>query len=374
MNILFLSLDYPNKYRASFEFVKNLVEEIANQGHHCYVIAPYNVTHEKRLWHGLEKVRKPCGGSITIARPNTMTFSNMKIGKIMLTNVMRKMAINRALRKMNFKPDAAYGHFWSCGAELFPYAKKNRIPLFVASGESTIDMNFVDVSNLEQFSNYVSGVVCVSGKNRDESIRLKLTTKEKCEVFPNAINSNLFCKKDKIECRKKLKIPNEAFVVAFVGWFDERKGVNRLADAINNVPDVKSIFIGKGVLNPTCEGVLFKGFIPHDEVPDYLNAADVFVLPTRHEGCCNAVIEAMACGLPIVSSNRSFNWDVLDQTNSIMVDPDNIEEIADAIRILRDNPEKREDLSKGALAKAEELTIEKRAEGIVSFIENKMKN
>lgn len=110
----------------------------------------------------------------------------------------------------------------------------------------------------------------------------------------------------------------------------------------------------------------------HDDVPLYLNAADVFVLPTLQEGCCNAVVEAMACGLPIISSNLPFNWDVLNLDNSIMVDPLNVEEIKQAIIKLRDDVQLRLAMSCAALEKAKELTIQERAAKILSFIQSRM--
>ena len=78
-------------------------------------------------------------------------------------------------------------------------------------------------------------------------------------------------------------------------------------------------------------------------------------------------------GLPIISSNRSFNWDVLDESNSVMVDPTSIDEIASAIQELRDDVEKRERLSKGSLERAKSLTIEKRAEAIIGFMRSRAK-
>ena len=100
--------------------------------------------------------------------------------------------------------------------------------------------------------------------------------------------------------------------------------------------------------------------------------ADIFVLPTLHEGCCNAIIEAMACGLPIVSSNLPFNWDVLNDNNSILINPMNIDEIAEAIRILKEDPVKRDAMSKASLETASNLTIDKRVDKIFSFIESKL--
>ena len=224
------------------------------------------------------------------------------------------------------------------------------------------------------FSDYVSGVICVSSKNRDESIALGLTTAEKCAVFPNAVNAALFKKLDKKQCREQLNLPQDAFIIVFVGWFIERKGPQRVAEAIKQIQGepVYSLFIGKGEQEPVCDNILFKGALPHDKVPLYLNAADVFVLPTLHEGCCNAVVEAMACGLPVVSSNLPFNWDVLDETNSIMVDPNSIDKLADAIRALRDDSLKRSLLAEGALKKAASLSIDKRAKSIMDFIESRI--
>ena len=191
-------------------------------------------------------------------------------------------------------------------------------------------------------------------------------------VFPNAIDTSAFYVKDKHKCRDKLGISNEDFVVIFVGHFINRKGVNRVSEAIDTIDklhNIKSIFIGAGNENPTCKRTIFVGRVPHEEVADYLNAADVFVLPTLAEGCCNAIVEAMACGLPIISSNLPFNDDILDSTCSIRVDPEDINEIADAIDLLYREPEYRKRLSQGALVKAEKLTIETRANNIISFME-----
>jgi glycosyltransferase involved in cell wall biosynthesis len=100
----------------------------------------------------------------------------------------------------------------------------------------------------------------------------------------------------------------------------------------------------------------------------YLNAADVFVLPTLGEGCCNAIVEAMACGLPIISSDRPFNYDILNADNSIMVEPENIEAIAAAIHSLYIDSCKRQRLSEGSLLISNNLKLENRARRICEFI------
>ena len=374
MNICIITYKYPGRHNSSeYAFVKQLVDAFAEEGHHCFVLAPFNISHYRCFSVTHEEYN--CGkGKVTVYRPNFFSFSNFHIGSYKFSDYTHKCAIKRAFTMLKVKPDIIYGHFWNSAYDGYDYAKERGIPLFVATGESNIDKLFTPRSNICDFANYVSGVICVSSKNREESIRLGLTTIDKCGVFPNAVDVGLFHKRDKLACRKQLNLPKDCFIVVFVGWFIERKGVLRVADAIDKSDrDVKSIFIGKGNQQPSCKGILFKGELSHEKVPVYLGAADCFVLPTLHEGCCNAVVEAMACGLPIISSNLPFNWDVLDETNSIMVQPTNIDEIVDAIRTLYDNSDKRAALSIGALRKAENLTIKQRASAILDFINQKIK-
>lgn len=370
MRILILSPDYPDENRPVFPFVKQLVDEMAKLGHSIQVVAPYSLTHNKRFVDRISSYEVG-GNSVIVYRPYYISASNLKIGKSRLTDIVKSHAYNKGLRMLKEKPDAVYGHFWNSAYMGYQYAKANNLPLYVATGESEIEFRS-DSQTKKEFCEYLSGVVCVSTKNKEESLNLSLTTEDKCIVVPNAIDSTLFRKLDKYSCRKELGLPQDAFITAFVGWFNERKGSERVASAISmtesDATTVYSFFIGDGGADPKCNNILFKGKLQHDEIPKYLNAADVFVLPTLQEGCCNAVIEAMACGLPIVSSNLPFNWDVLDATNSIMIDPRNIGEIATAIRLLRDNIELCEKLSKGSLKSAEKLSIDQRVTRIVDFI------
>ena len=373
MKICIISYMFPGAHdSSSFAFVKQLVDAFAELGHHCFVLTPFNITRYRRLSRSREEYRKG-RGKVTIYRPGYISFSNLHFGKFQVSAWFHKKAMAKAFRMLEERPDIVYGHFWSSGLDGYDYARRNQIPLFVATGESEIKRMFRLSSEVSGFTNSVSGVICVSSKNRDESIALGLTTPNKCIVLPNAINPVLFRRIDKQQCREKLGFPKEVFIVVFVGWFNERKGSERLAEAIKRIKGraVYSIFIGRGEKEPTCDNILFKGILPHDQVPFYLNAADVFVLPTLHEGCCNAVVEAMACGLPIISSNRPFNWDVLDASNSILIDPNNIDEISSAIGCLRDDPIKCRSLSNGAINKSRELSINRRAESILSFINEK---
>lgn len=374
MNICIIAPGYPDEKRSVFTFVKQLVDEMASQGHVCYVIAPYSVTHNKR-WNRktTEHIDFPEGGKVVIYRPNIITLSTLKICGFEPSRWAFQRATNRVLNKLRGKIDCIYGHFWASALAGFRYAKKNNIPLFVATGESVIPQYMAN-NRYSDFYEYVSGVICVSSKNLEESVLKGLTTRDKCKVIPNAINPHVFRLLNKKECRRQLNIPMDAFVVISVGWFSERKGTKRISQAIDLIQDgsIYSIFIGKGTEEPTCDNILFKGPVPHDQIPIYLNASDVFVLPTLHEGCCNAVIEAMACGLPIISSDLSFNHDILNHKNSILINPTSIQEIRKGIEKIYNNEEYRDFLAKKSLESANSLTIKKRAMNIIEFIETKI--
>ena len=369
MKVCIITHDFPDQKRSVFTFVKQLVEEFAKQGNQCCVIAPYSITSNRKVCK-FKEVISLGESSIVILRPNYLSVSNLTIGRNKLSAVFHERAVERALKFLPFVPDVFYAHFWTSAMEVYPYASKRNIPLFVATGESQIQ---IPRGYTPQFSEYISGVICVSSKNMLESIELGLTTPEKCIVLPNSINAGLFYKRDKQICRKKLGFSEDDFIIVFVGWFDDRKGANRVARAIRSLDNtyIKSIFIGKGIKEPDCDGILYKGMLSHDKIPAYLCAADVFVLPTLYEGCCNAIVEAMACGLPIISSDLQFNYDILDRTNSILVDPNNIDDISQAIFTLYNNSSLRDSMANQSILKSKQLHIDVRAAKIISFIKQK---
>ena len=372
MNIVVVSWDYPDEQRTVFPFVKKLVDEWARQGHACTVIAPFSITTNKRFLK-YETARREGNDRVAVIRPNYVSLSTFRFFGVSLSDFFHKKAVQKGLSSLDFKPDLIYCHFWKSAVESYDYATHNNIPLFVATGESTIED--IQKRDAERLRNTVKGVIAVSSKNKEESVSLMLASPESIKVIPNAIDSNLFKLLNKIECREKIQIPQGTFVVIFVGWFDNRKGAQRVAKALDSIigENVYSIFVGKGAEEPECKNILFKGSLKHDEIPVYLNAADCFVLPTLHEGCCNAIVEAMACGLPIISSDLPFNKDICNDTNSILCDPLNIVQIRGAITSLRDNINLRMRLSEGSLNMAKSLTIDKRASSIIEFMRTKLK-
>ena len=173
---------------------------------------------------------------------------------------------------------------------------------------------------------------------------------------------------DKSKCRRVLGIAEDKVVGGFLGHFIERKGPLRVAKATEGINDLLMIYIGKGEQEPQGSNIIFKGQVPHNEISKYLSAADFFILPTQAEGCCNAIVEAMACGLPIISSDRDFNDDILNDECAIKVNPDNIQEIRAAVIKLVNDERLRRTMAQASLKMSNSLELGRRAENILKYM------
>lgn len=374
---------YPTETDPKCPFVDQLVCQFADMGIHCTVIDPISIT--KVLVHRYEirprqRIRiTDEGNKIDVYSPpyvsvSTRRFTLFNTSVITLREFTRAASSLVKAKKADF--DAFYGHFiFPAGIVAATLGQKYGIPAFFAYGENTnYTIDYLGVDKTRELLREIKGVVSVSTANKENLIRQNIVPDDIIGVFPNSINNNLFYKRDKLAMRKKYNFPEDIFIVAFVGRFVEIKGANRLSQALEMVGTdrVKSLFIGAGDVKPNCNGILLQGLQPHKNVPELLSASDVFVLPTLAEGCCNAIIEAMACGLPIISSNGSFNDDILDETCSIRIEPNNVTDIANAINLILTDANLRSKLADGAVKKAQLLNIETRAKNIIAFMESRM--
>ena len=369
---------YPTKTNNGCVFAKHLIYAIADKGFDCVVIAPRikNANTEKVPYKRVEKTAN--GSEIRIFTPTYLHLTSRKqFIKISMNNHFK--AVVKTIKKENLKPDVVYGHFiYQCGLTAARVGERLGVPSYCACGENstrfengnqpyTTGFTYADWKNILK---NLTGIVSVSSNNRNLLLENGYVDNSmKIEVFPNGVDESKFYVSDKKVAREKLGFSQDAFITVFTGAFTDRKGIGELNAALKNCEDVYSVFLGSGSLEPDCHNILFKGSVSNDMVATYLNAADVFVLPTKGEGCCNAIVEALACGLPVVSSDLPFNDDVLDETNSIRVDVNSVKEIEEAIKSLKNNIELRTKLSNGAVEFAGKLSIDKRADNILKFME-----
>lgn len=380
MNICILSTRYPYKGNMVHVFVKKLVDEWAKLGHHCVVISPVSKTKillgkEVNMPY-YEKQEVASGIFVEVYRPRFWHLPNIRLNGVSATSMSLQRTIDDTITKAGVNFDFIYGHFFGIASRGWRFAHKHRIPLFVATGESVLSLPSKPCKEftIDKLRQELCGAVAVSTKNKVEAAELGLIDPTKTKVFPNGANLDLFTRLDKVECRKKLGLPIDSFIVICVGQFIERKGQRRILQALDIIGNnkIKTIFIGKGPDTFEHDSILFKGVVENSQLPYYLNSADAFVLPTRHEGCCNAIIEALACGLPIISSDLPFNHDVLNHRNAILVDPDDIVQISRGIENLFEDQILRERLASESYKMGQRLSISARSYDIINFIKEQI--
>ena len=166
-----------------------------------------------------------------------------------------------------------------------------------------------------------------------------------------------------VALRRELGIPDGAAVLLSVGDLNKNKNHRAVLEALARMENrnLHYVVCGRGPLKEELEAfarekgladrVRFMGY--RDDIPAFYAMADVFVFPSFREGLSVSVMEAMASGLPIVCSRIRGNTDMVeDGVNGYLMEPGNPDSIAGALRRL-ENREKREEISRNNLKKAE---------------------
>lgn len=379
MHICIVTPKYPtNTDPTALTFVQQLAWEMADLGEDITVICPIALNRNIEYWKIKRQVVEYTnkGNKIDLFFPKFIDFGQIDIlnfNTSPITSLFFKQAVDGILKKMSLKPNVLYGHFMApAGVTCAILGKKYGLPSFAAYGESSPWTIYqLGIERTKKYLDGISGIISVSSANKEELVETGVVERELVGVFPNGYRPDRFFPKDKNIARAKFGFQQNEFIVAFVGHFIKRKGIDVLLEAINQLDNVHLICAGKGPIRPVGEKVLFADLVSPDQLVDFYSCADVFVLPTKNEGCCNAIIEAMACGLPIISSNLPFNNDILDNSNSIRINPNDANELAEAIDKVKTDSAFRKSLAEGSCKKAKELTLEVRAKNIISFIQNK---
>lgn len=152
----------------------------------------------------------------------------------------------------------------------------------------------------------------------------------KIQRIGNGVDTQKFYPVDKQEARQQLELPEDAKIIISVGGLVDRKGFHRVLEVlpalVKQYPNLIYLIVG----GPSPEGniserlrqqvkdldlvahVRFLGSLPSDQLKTPLSASDVFVLATANEGWANVFLEAMACGLPVITTDVGGNAEVVN--------------------------------------------------------------
>jgi teichuronic acid biosynthesis glycosyltransferase TuaC len=387
MDICIITQHYPSINDSTYAFVETLVCALVDLGHRCTVVAPQSrlsaIKNKRVIRNSIETRKTQEGNEYTVYSPGVPSLYRIPVLRNSLMKYESKKyfhAVKQAISSIEPQPEILYGHFVNpAGLLAAQLGRLFGIPSFVALGESDLKARVKEygIDKTRESLRHLSGAVAVSSQIKEDVLSLQILPEIPVAVIPNAIDDKLFSPRsidERNRMRRKLDIDAEDFVVAFVGYFNERKGPHRVVEAIEGLEGVKGLFFGIGPNRPVGKQVAFCGTVDHQQLPDYLACADVFVLPTLAEGCCNAIIEAMACGLPVISSDLPFNDDILHADNAIRIPPTDIKALRESIQLLINDEIKRKSMGQKSLEHAKKLTIMRRATAISDILESQRKH
>ncbi|HWM85906.1 MAG TPA: glycosyltransferase family 4 protein [Kofleriaceae bacterium] len=151
-------------------------------------------------------------------------------------------------------------------------------------------------------------VVAVSRALAGEAMALGVAA-DRVRVVLNGVDAARFFPAERAAARAELGLAPDRRVLLYVGHLKESKGVLDLARAFGALAavrsDVELVVVGEGDARAgmTGPGLRLVGARPHEEVPRWMAAADIVVLPSWHEGTPNVVIEALACGRRVIATD-----------------------------------------------------------------------
>lgn len=174
--------------------------------------------------------------------------------------------------------------------------------------------------------------------------------------------------------------------IIYIGTIQPRKNIAKLIEAFTKIDDLKLVIVGKTegegksgwmyeeILDlPKKLGiedkVIFTGYVEKEELVYLLNGAGGFVLPSLWEGFGIPVVEAMACGVPVIVSNISSLPEIVGDAG-LLVDPNSVDQIEQAIRLLTTDKKIYDKFSRKGLEKVKRYSWKKMTKEVLKVLEN----
>ena len=238
-----------------------------------------------------------------------------KLGMDLVPHTLYR-AMRRSFRRLletGLKVDLIDAHyFYPDGVAAAWLAKEFRLPLAITARGTDINLipEYARPRRLIlEAAQSAGAVITVCQALKDQLVELGASA-PKITVLRNGVDLKAFHVKDRQALRAKLGL--KGFVLASVGLLIERKGHHFVIEALANVPDATLLIAGSGPDRQQLEAladrlgvkdrVRFLGNLDRETLCDLYNCADALVLASSREGWANVLLEAMACGTPVLGT------------------------------------------------------------------------
>jgi glycosyltransferase involved in cell wall biosynthesis len=350
MNISVLTSSYPRfKGDGTAPFVKSISEALAKRGHQVEVVAPYDIAvrddlnseiivHRfKYIWPASLHIM---GHARTLkADVNLHPLALILLPFFLVASIFKLISVSR---KMN--AEIIHAHWVLPNGFAAAIASKIlKVPFIITLHGSDIfmaDKNFLFRAVARWTFNQCSSVTACSQELHDRA--KKINENIQIKTIPWGADPNIFKPVEyKKSLREKYHWSENELIITALGRMVYKKGFDQLILIAKELATTNNPFRivigGSGPLeNPlknmareqgVLDLVLFPGRIPWNEVPDFLAASDIFVLPSRRDvagnldGLPTVLLEAMACALPSVANDiGGVNLVIEDHYNGILIE------------------------------------------------------
>ena len=251
----------------------------------------------------------------------------------------------KKLLKGGWKPDLIHAHVYRAGVPAVLLGKKYNLPVIVTEHYTGFPRGLI--KGLERwkakFAFENATLVCPVSEDLAKHIK-KLGIKARFNIVPNVVDLNLFYPPKEIEEHEEKRLLTVAFLTP-------KKGIPYLLQALAMLKEKRGDFVldivGDGPNRKEYEEmtkklgledkVFFHGIKPKVEVAKFMRRADIFVLPSLVETFGVVVIEAMACGKPVIATNIGGPNEIINEETGILVPSGNAEALKDAIDFMLDH-------------------------------------
>ncbi len=247
--------------------------------------------------------------------------------------------------------------------------------------------------------NNTDAILSVSSHRANElldfiSPEVRIALKNKIRIIPMGVTlDEIRMGKNKEELKIEYGILSK-FIVLFVGRLVEVKGCEYLIRSFRRVLDkfdnIQLIIVGTGSLETRLKNMVqeldlgtyirFEGFVEHNKIGDYYSLSDIIIFPSIvdssgfEEGLPVVLLEALTAGKPVVATRTKGGMEVIeDNYNGILIEPQNHEQITDAIIMILNNHQLREKLSKNAMESSKKYdweNISNQYDQVFKFVTN----
>ncbi len=382
MRILVISQMYPCKrHPTSAIFFANLIKKLAKKVEKIVVVTPRpyipkvltKVKPEWKRWFIDPMVS--IEENIHIIRPYVLQMRGM--GREGLNGILMYLSLLKKCREIvkendiniilgyNLLPD---------GIATVKMAKRLKLP----SGMWAIGSDVNDFVSYNRINYYLtmknmvnSDLILTESKDLELKVKKILKKKNNVLTFYKGIEvTNFNGKKPKDDTYTELSLRSEYKYLLFVGRLIYDKGIYELTKAFREIskryPEYRLILLGEetekdklmehlknyGIL----ERVIFRGIVPYNQVADYMKVSEMLLFSSWAEGLPNVVLESMASGLPVVTTDvGGIPEVVVDEVTGLLVPPRDTDALtAAALRMIEDN-----ELRQRCIINARELVLQR---------------